>query len=85
MLAEVKCCCLAWLGLLHPHLFLDTNGGLAMLREKDNTKVAGTDPSHCKLISSEFSDVFKKPATPLERAIKYEIDFLQDSIAHAKI
>ena len=31
VLAEVKCGCLAWFGLLHPHSLLDTKGVFAVL------------------------------------------------------
>ena len=84
MLAEVKHGCPAWFGLLHPHSLLDTKGVLAELGGGDSTKVPGTDPSHWELICSEFSDVFEKPGTPPERAIKHEIDLLPDSVPPAK-
>ena len=51
--------------------------------EGDNTKVPGTEPSHWELICSEFSDIFEKPGTPPERAIKHEIDLLPDTVLPA--
>ena len=46
VLAEVKYDCLAWFGLLHSHLLLDTKGVLAMFGGANSTKVLNTDPSH---------------------------------------
>ena len=70
VLAEMKHGCPAWFGCLHPHLLLDTKRLLAALREGDNAKVPGTDPSYWELMCSEFGDLFEKPSTPSERAIK---------------
>ena len=55
-----------------------------MLGGGDSIKVPGTNPSHWELICSKFSDVFEKSGTPPERAIKYEIDLLPDSVPPAK-
>ena len=57
---------------------------LAVLGGGDRTKVLCTDTSHYELICCEFSDVFEKPSAPPERAIKYEINLLSDSIQPAK-
>ena len=57
---------------------------LAALGEMDNTKVAGTDPSHWEFICSELNDIFEQPKAPLERAIKHKIDLPLDSVALAK-
>ena len=81
----MKRSCPAWFGLLHLHSLLDTKGVLTALGGGDSTKVPGTDPSHWELICSEFSDALEKPSTPPERAIKYKIDLLPDSIPHAEI
>ena len=54
-----------------------------MLGGEDSTKVPVTDPSCWELICSECSDDFEKPGTTPERAIKYEIDLLSDSIPPA--
>ena len=50
----------------------------------DSTKVLDIDPSHRELICSVFSNGFEEPGTPPERAIKYEIDLLPDSVPPAK-
>ena len=84
MLAKVKSGCLAWFGLLHPHSLLVTKGMLTVLGGGDSPKVLGTDPSHWELICHKFVDVFKKPSTPPERAIKHDIDLLPDSAPPAK-
>ena len=84
MLAEVKRGCPAWFSLLHPHLLLDTKGVLAALNGEDNTKIPGTDLSHCGLICSELSDVFEKPGTLPERAIKHETDLLPGFVQPTK-
>ena len=84
MLAEVKCSCPAWFSLLYPHLFLETKEVLAVLGEGDRAKVPGNDPSCWELICSEFSNIFEKPDTPPERAIKCKIDLLPDSAPPAK-
>ena len=55
------------------------------MRGRDSTKVLGIDPLHWELICSEFSDVFEKPGTPSERAIKHKINLLPDSILSAKM
>ena len=65
MLAEVKRGCPAWLGLLHPHSLLDTNGVLALLGGGDSNKVLGIDPSRWKLVCREFSDVLRNQILPL--------------------
>ena len=57
---------------------------LVALGGGDSTKVPGIDPSRGLLIFSEFSNVFEKPGTPSERAIKHEIDMLPDSVQPAK-
>ena len=72
------------LWLVAPSLVAGHKGLLAVLGGGDSTKVPGTDPSHWELIYSEFSDVFEKPGTPPERAIKHEIDLLPDSVPPAK-
>ena len=82
-LAEVQCGCPAWLDLLQPHSLLDTKGELEILGGVDSIKVTGTDPLHWKLICSEFSDVLDKPGTSPERAIKYKIGLLPDSVPPA--
>ena len=84
VLPEVKCSFTAWFGLLLPHSLLDTKRVLAALGEMDNTKEAGTDPSHWEFICSELSDVFERPNAPLERAVKHKIDLPLDSVAPAK-
>ena len=75
VLAEVKRGCPIWFGLLHPYLLLDTKKMLAVLGERDSTKVPGTDPSCWQLISelkvnldSGLSDAFELPGTPANRA-----------------
>ena len=57
---------------------------LLALGEGYSTKLLGTDPSHWDLICSEFSDVFEKPRTSPERAIKHEINLLPNSVLPAK-
>ena len=74
----------AWFGLLHPHSLLDTKGVVAVLGGGDSTKVPDTDLSYWELMYSSFSDVFEKPGTPPERAIKHEIDLLPKSVPPAK-
>ena len=84
MLAEVKYGCPAWFGLLHPYFLLDTKGVLLSLGGENSTNILGIDPSHWELICSGFSGVFEKPSTPPERAIKFKIDFLPDSVLPTK-
>ena len=83
VIVEVKHRCPAWFSLLHPYSLQDTKGVLGTLGG-NSTKVPGTDPSHWDLICSEFRDVFEKLGFPPERAIKYLIDFLPDSVLPVK-
>ena len=84
VLAEVKYVCPAWFGLLHPHSLLDTKGVLTTLEGGDSAKVLGTDPSLWEQVCSEFSNVLEQPGSPLERAIKHEVDLLPCSKPPAK-
>ena len=53
--------------LLHPHSLLDTMRVLAVLGGGGGSiKDPGIEDSHCKLICSELSNVFKILGTPLE-------------------
>ena len=85
LLAKVTFNCPAWFGLLHPHSLLDTKGVLAVLGGGDSTKLPGTDPLYWELICSKFTDVFEKPGTTPEKAIKHEIDLLPDFVPHAEV
>ena len=84
MLAEVKRGCLAWFGLLHPHLLLKTKRVLAVLGERDSTKVLGIDPLCWELICNGFNNILEKPGTIPERATKYKFDLMHNSVLHAK-
>ena len=80
VLAEVKCGCPAWFGLLYPNSLPDFKGVLAALGEGDNTKILGTDPLQWEQICSDFGDTFEQPSTLPERTIKHEIGLLPDSV-----
>ena len=77
VLVEVKCCCPAWFGLLHPHSLLDSKGVLVELRGGDSTKVPHTDPLHWELICSGFSDAFEQQGGTPERAINTRLTCCQ--------
>ena len=70
--------------LVAPSLIAGHQGGFGSVWGGDSTKVPGTDLSRWELICNEFSDAFEKPGTPPERAIKYEIDLLPDTVPPAK-
>ena len=72
------------LWLVAPSLIAGYQGSIGWFGGENSTKVLGTNPSHWKLICSEFSDAFEEPGTPHERVIKHEIDLLADSIPRDK-
>ena len=57
---------------------------LAALVGGDSTNIPGTDSLCWELICSESSDVFELPGITPERAIKYKIDLLPDSVPPVK-
>ena len=76
--------CHAWFDLLDPHSPMENKGVFATLWGGDNTKVFGTNSLSWESICNEFSEVFEKPNSPLERAIKHDIDFLPDFVLLVK-
>ena len=84
VLAAVKWGYPALFGLFHPHSLLGTKRVLAVLGGVDSTKVPGTDPLCWELIYGKFSDIFKKPGPPPEKAIKHKIDLLPHSLPLAE-
>ena len=53
-------------------------------QEGKSKKVPPAEHSCWELICCKLSDVFEKPGTPPEKAIKHEIDLLLDSVLPAK-
>ena len=84
MLANVKCSCPPWFGLLHPHLLLDTKELLAELGGRDSTKVLSTYLLRWELPCSKFYNTFEPQGTPLKIVLKYKIDLLLESTLAAK-
>ena len=76
----VKPNCPVCFGLLHPYSLLDAKGVLAILEGGNSVKLLGTDLSYWEQICNEFSEVFEKPGTLPERAIKKDIGLLPDSV-----
>ena len=56
---------------------------LATFGEGDSTMVLSTDPLYWELIYIENSDIFEHPGTLTERAIKYKVYLLPDSVPPA--
>ena len=74
--------CMVW--LVAPSLVVGHQEGVGSVWGGYHTKVPGTDASCWKLICTGFTHVFEKPGTLSEKAIKYNIDLLLDSIPSAK-
>ena len=69
--------------LVAPSLIAGHQGGVGSIRGR--WQYQGTRYWSLRAgICSEFSDVFEKPGTPPERAIKNKIDLLPDSVPPAK-